>query len=358
MANYSKLSIRTIFLIFASLFVFSCADDKNDEESVLDWRNLDLTEEWQTGKTNVAGIDPEKLEDGISSVKSLKGFYRIGIIYKGRLVTEDYAVGEISSKYYVWSITKSFLSAIYGQMIYRGMLVDEFGTIDTYYPSLTDSLKKSIKISNLLTMTSGINNDLSYMQKDDPPQYILNNELDFAPGTEWGYTSAGTHILSDIFSKIAGQSAKGFGDKNLFSKIGIKDYTWDADQNGVSNGGYGLSLRLRDMLKFGHIFLQKGQSAGKEIISSSWINKSTSMLIPFNEKQSWGYGYLWWITKENDAKIYNAVGYGGQYIIVVPMKALVVAATSNSSPVEGYTDDLYSTLMDKIVSSFSVPINE
>jgi CubicO group peptidase (beta-lactamase class C family) len=107
------------------------------------------------------------------------------------------------------------------------------------------------------------------------------------------------------------------------------------------------------MLKFGQLFLQKGKSAGQEIISSSWINKSTSMLIPLNESKSSGYGYLWWTAKVNGVNIYNALGYAGQFIIVVPSKALVIAATSNSVPVDGYVNDLYDNIMDKIVSSFS-----
>jgi CubicO group peptidase (beta-lactamase class C family) len=111
---------------------------------------------------------------------------------------------------------------------------------------------------------------------------------------------------------------------------------------------------MRDMLKFGQLFLQKGKSAGQEIISSSWINKSTSMLIPFDDSQSRGYGYLWWTAKVNGVNIYNALGYAGQFIIIVPSKALVIAATSNSVPVDGYVNDLYDTIMDKIVSSFSV----
>ena len=49
----------------------------------------------------------------------------------------------------------------------------------------------------------------------------------------------------------------------------------------------------------------------------------------------------------------NALGYAGQFIFVVPSKALVIAATSNSLPVDGYVDDLYDIIMDKIVSSFS-----
>lgn len=346
-----------IFIINAFLLLFlsiSCTDIKQEEkESILDWRNLDLTKEWQTGKTNAEGIDPEKFEEGITIAKSLTGFYTIGVVYKGRLVTEEYAIGDISTQYYVWSVTKSVLSALVGIAIDKGLMADEFQSFSSYYSSVTDSLKGKITVAQLLTMSSGIPDDITYMSAAYPLQFIMDKELLYPSGTYWNYTSAGTHVLSYIFTASTQESAKSFADTHLFPKLGITDYTWDQDAYGISNGGFGLSLRMRDMLKFGQLFLQKGKSAGQEIISSSWINKSTSMLIPLNESKSWGYGYLWWTAKVNGVNIYNALGYAGQFIIVVPSKALVIAATSNSVPVDGYVNDLYDTIMDKIVSSFS-----
>ena len=346
-----------IFIINAFLLFFlstSCTDTKQEEkETILDWRNLDLTEEWQTGKTNVEGIDPEKLDEGITIAKSLTGFYTIAVVYKGRLVTEEYAIGDISTQYYVWSITKSVLSALVGIAIDKGLMADEFQNLSSYYSNVTDSLKGKITVAELLTMSSGIPDDITYMLAAYPLQYIMNKKLLYPSGTYWNYTSAGTHVLSYILTASTQESAKSFADTHLFPKLGITDFTWDQDAYGISNGGFGLSLRLRDMLKFGQLFLQKGKSAGQEIISSSWINKSTTMLIPFDASQSRGYGYLWWTAKVNGVNIYNALGYAGQFIIVVPSKALVIAATSNSIPVDGYVNDLYDNIMDKIVSSFS-----
>ncbi len=76
------------------MFVISCEDKKPDEiETVLDWKNLNLAEDWQTGKINVEGIDTESLEKGINHVKSFSGFYSMAIVYKGRMVVEDYKNG-------------------------------------------------------------------------------------------------------------------------------------------------------------------------------------------------------------------------------------------------------------------------
>ena len=102
----------------------------------------------------------------------------------------------------IWSVTKSFISALFGQMIDQGLLKDEFISIDEFFPDLTDETKKTITVSQLLTMTSGIQDDLSYMYSANPSDYILNFDLSFSPGSWWAYTSAGTHILSIILNKI------------------------------------------------------------------------------------------------------------------------------------------------------------
>jgi len=346
---------KYLFGLFLFFFIFlSCEDKADPVESVLNWRNLDLSQDFKTGSRNGEGIDPEKFEEGITIAKSLTGFHTIGVIYKGRLVTEEYTIGDISTQYYVWSVTKSVLSALVGIAIDKGLMADEFQSFSSYYSSVTDSLKGKITVAELLTMSSGIPDDVTYMSAGYPLQFIMDKELLYPSGTYWNYTSAGTHVLSYVLTASTQESAKSFADTHLFPKLGITDYTWDQDAYGISNGGFGLSLRMRDMLKFGQLFLQKGKSAGQEIISSSWINKSTSMLIPFDASQSWGYGYLWWTAKVNGVNIYNALGYAGQFIIIVPSKALVIAATSNSVPVDGYVNELYDTIMDKIVSSFSL----
>ncbi|MBC8345560.1 MAG: beta-lactamase family protein [Candidatus Marinimicrobia bacterium] len=349
-----------IFIINAFLLLFllfSCADTKQEEkEAILNWTNLDLTEDWQTGKTNADGIDPEKLEAAIEKVKALSDFYSIGIVFRGRLVKEVYNVGDSDRKYHVWSVTKSITSALVGQLIDSGELKDEFVTIGELYPGLNDSLKQTINIYQLLTMTSGIKSDddfADYMSYPNPTDFILARDLDFNPGTWWGYTSAGTHLLSDVFRKISKQPIGKYADEHLFLKIGITDINWISDQQGNHNGGYGINIKLKDMLKFGQLYLQQGKSAGEEIISSGWIKKSTTMVIPFNSDQSWGYGYLWWIRKMNGELIYNALGYGGQYIMVIPNRALVVAVTSSSTAAADYLEDIYDSITNGILSSFS-----
>ena len=52
-------------------------------------------------------------------------------------------------------------------------------------------------------------------------------------------------------------------------------------------------------------------------------------------------------------KNFFAAGYGGQYIMVVPSKALVIAITSSSQYSGEYGSDLNRIFYEEIIGSFS-----
>ena len=69
------------------------------------------------------------------------------------------------------------------------------------------------------------------------------------------------------------------------------------------DGGWGLTLTVRDMAKFAQMYLNEGIHNGKQILSKSWIKESTEM----NPNQ---YGYLWWLREEDGIFSYCAMGDG------------------------------------------------
>ena len=350
--------VITLFLVL--VFTISCEEEIVNtitEETVLDWTNLDLSNDFEIGSRNALGIDTDQLNSGIEKAKKLDAFYAIAIIHKGRMIAEEYKNGDMSTMYSVWSVTKSVISALFGQLIDEGLLMDEFTKISSFYPTLTDSLKKTISVRHLLTMSSGIPDNTSYPIEINGVNFILEKKLLYDPGTYWNYSSAGTHILSDILTKISSQNAKDFAEVNFFSKLSISNYTWDVDKEGISNGGFGLRLRLVDMAKIGQLYLQNGMSGNDLVISSAWIKKSSEMSIPLNSDKNRGYGYLWWMRMINGEKMYYAAGYGGQYIMIVPSRALVVAITSSSRSSGDYGSDLNRIFYDDIIGSFSSLIN-
>ena len=60
-----------------------------------------------------------------------------------------------------------------------------------------------------------------------------------------------------------------YAERHLFWHIGIKNYKWEKDPQGINLGYFNLELSARDMAKLGILYLNKGQWDEKQIISSS-----------------------------------------------------------------------------------------
>ena len=95
------------------------------------------------------------------------------------------------------------------------------------------------------------------------------------------------------------------------------------------------------MIKFGVTYLKEGVWNGKRIIPSEWVEKSSviynnnkNIKIPIEDSGKNGYGYTWWISevgkRSNKTKMYRANGWGGQVIMVLPEKNMVVVFTSGN----------------------------
>jgi CubicO group peptidase (beta-lactamase class C family) len=77
------------------------------------------------------------------------------------------------------------------------------------------------------------------------------------------------------------------------------------------------------MAKIGYLYLQGGLWEGERVVPSEWVEASTRKQT--SATLEGGYGYQWWV---DDSGIYMALGYGGQFIFVVPEKQMVVVFIS------------------------------
>ena len=239
------------------------------------------------------------------------------------------------------SVTKSVLSILIGIAIDQGKFKSVKQPISDFFECIEES-KKAITVEHLLTMTPGFDwpeftswggRPMPMINSKDWIKFVLDREMIEEPGVNMNYNSGASHLLSAILQKTAGEPLTSFAEKNLFQPLQIKDYSWHSDSKEIAIGGFGLSLNPFDLLKIGKLLLSNGKWEAKRIVSEDWIQESTAprYIGPYFGM----YGYHWWILSDEDnapvsPNAFFAMGYGGQYIIVVPEKSLVTIFTSDN----------------------------
>ena len=271
------------------------------------------------------------------------------------------------------SVTKSITSILLG--IALDMNKDySIGTkvmplFKGYKIDFLDKHKQNITIEDILTMRSGLRwneetdhndqtNDCFLLESSDNwLEYVLNKPMDTMPGTSFVYNGGATVLLGKIVNIITGKRIDKWAEEKLFEPLGITEYYWKETPKGEIDTEGGLYLKAEDLAKIGMLCLNKGKWAGKQIVSETWVTKSTSPLLK-DVKPEWrrdmGYGYQWWIPEYSDkgeTSIYAGNGYGGQYLMMAPNYNLIIVFNGwniNEEPEKS----AWRVLQDRIIPTF------
>ena len=315
------------------------------------------TTDWKIGgiksDKKIAVLELNKLENLISK-DSLPNTHSVLISKNGKLIYENYFDGYTQNvPHDMRSSSKSISSAIVGiakdQSLFKNVEQSIFDFLPAKYQVLKDSLKATIDIKSLLTMSSGLDaidyginanskspaTEENYQRTKDWIQTILATPMINKPNTKANYGSANPYLLGIAMDSVVSEPLELFMDKNLFQKLEISNYISQADLYGNPYFGGGMYLCPIDMLKFGELHLNNGKWNSKRILSKKWITASfKNYRVLENTKDKNGYGYLWWhntyqLNGKNIASI-EARGAGGQYIFVIPSLKTVVIITSGN----------------------------
>jgi len=82
-----------------------------------------------------------------------------------------------------------------------------------------------------------------------------------------------------------------------------------------------LSATARDYAKFGRLYLHKGMWNGTQLLSSHWIEQSTTSDTTRGSARYYQYG--WWMMSATDGD-FRAEGHLGQYLYVNPAKHIIM----------------------------------
>jgi CubicO group peptidase (beta-lactamase class C family) len=320
-------SFRTIFIL---LFLFiSCK--KTDQEN-----RFPLSE-----KHNINGT---LLTVAFDEMKKVDGYLSLIVCRDGEIVAEEYSYfknyGPDSIKN-IMSVTKTFTGVLVGIALEQGFIESVNDPISKYLTGIVtfpDDIKAGITIDQLLKMSFGHSwNGTStsslfeecFFDSEDNLQYIIDLPLVSTPGTVFNYSDGASHLLSVIISEATGINTSDFAKTNLFDPLGIKKFTWEQDDRGYSLGAAYLRIIPSDMVKFGNLILNKGKYNGKQIVPESWITTMTSSKISTNNDVLYGpeYGYQIWLGNSGGKKYFMAMGWGGQFIFILPDHNSVITAT-------------------------------
>lgn len=307
--------------------------------------NIDLSLPWTTASVADVGGSARMVEEGLKRAGNNDRLLSLLVVKDGRLVVERYFGGAgRESLHDVRSVTKSVVSALAGIVIARGDIPRVEHAIGGYLDSLVSDLepeKAAITIEQLLTMTGGFRWDesggfgdyLEWIHSNDHLDYLLRRPLVAEPGTLFTYNSAAVHLLGVVLEQATGMDLPQLADEVLFGRIGVSRSSWEPLAGGFHNGGAGLDLRPRDLARFGQLYLQRGASGTLRVIPADWTERSTASRFGwrFDSGALLGisYGFLWWVVPEAREPLYLAWGYGGQYVVVVPMLNLVLVTTTD-----------------------------
>lgn len=273
------------------------------------------------------------------------------VIKDGFVICEDYARGNTAeSQVLMASVSKSMTSMLIGVAVDEGKInLDELVT--NYAPALKGSGYEGVTVRQTLNMSTGIKWSEDYGDFDSEivrslvamtvgslDQFAASMTTDHPAGTRKLYASINTHVLSMVLRGATGESYQRYFERNLWSKIGAEDdVKMLVDSLGEPLAFGGANIRLRDMARFGLVYLNEGRNlAGEQIVSSDWVHKSYSPeaqhLSPIDQGNQpgtrFGYANHWWLPPTQDGNDFAAIGIYGQYIYINPKYKILIAKTS------------------------------
>lgn len=186
----------------------------------------------------------------------------VGVYSKGKIIfKKGYGIANLDydikitpeTVFDIGSVSKQFTAACIVLLENEGKLsLDD--DIRKYIPEIKEFDEGKITIRNLLHHTSGLRDYLGLMSlsgisyddtfTEETGLDILarQNELNFAPGSEYLYSNSGYLTLAIIIRRVSGESIGNFAQKNIFTPLEMKNtFIYENGAKVVKNRAIGYS---------------------------------------------------------------------------------------------------------------------
>jgi CubicO group peptidase (beta-lactamase class C family) len=290
--------------------------------------------------------------------REIDGMNSVMLVRHGHVIAEGWwSPYSAESPHQLFSLSKSFTSTAVGLAVAEGKLSIDDPVLKFFpddAPAEPSNNLKSMRVSDLLRMSTGQQTEPARTPNEPWTRTFLAHPVPFKPGTHFLYNTSGTYMLSAIVQKATGQTVLDFLRPRLFEPLGIEGPTWEASPQGISAGGYGLSVRTEDIARFGQLYLQKGKWDGKQLVPAAWVAAATARQTSngSSPNSDWdqGYGYQFWRCRHG---AYRGDGAFGQYCVVMPDQDAVLAITSGVKDMQAVLNVVWDKLLPALASSSS-----
>ncbi len=228
------------------------------------------------------GLSSLALEDLKRYSDSLSESNGVLVMRHDKVLLEHYSSSSKTTKWDTYSTTKSFGASLLMLALDEGVL------------KLSDNAcgRTDMTVHHLASMSAG------FPKPSDTP---CDAPLLFPPGTDFAYSDGGTNILRDIIKEaLGGSDIEVLLRNRILTPIAAKDWSWDGRFSA------GLHMTVRDMARYGRLWLRKGDWDGKRLFSEANGNMATRASNPDLMK---GYGYLWWVNSHGQPEPYERYGF-------------------------------------------------
>jgi CubicO group peptidase (beta-lactamase class C family) len=211
-------------------------------------------------------------------------------------------------------------------------------------PQWQNDDRKKITLHNLLQASTGLQWEENYggpspatnmlFKKKDMGLYAMACQPESQPNTVFEYSSGTTNIISRLIREAIGdEDYYRFYYRELFEKIGARSMVIEPDAGGTYVGSSYSWATARDWARFGLLYLNDGVFNGERILPEGWVAYTSTHATAAKRGE---YGAQWWLNagamNDQNNRTYPAVpadsfqaeGFEGQFVFVIPSKKLVV----------------------------------
>lgn len=226
--------------------------------------------------------------------------------------------------YPIGCIFKAFLSILVGIAIYEGKIGSVEDCVIDYFPhdEISDFNWYKLKIKHALSKTTGIIWPGPRETIPENMDSVMELKFESEPGHIFQY-KPDPQIIVYLLEEVYGIEITKLFEIKLLSYFENRNYQWDRERIEDMQ----VSIQLLDEL--GQLMLNKGVIGGVRLFSEEYYEECISKYSNGGFPECMPYGLGWWIDDCTDYPFFFASGFGGQYLIVIPQKRMVISILSD-----------------------------